>query len=58
MSDLVQFPGIVVKTEPPKRLPVECGTCGWTGIRKPGKLVWCPKCGSCAGFQPKEQHNG
>lgn len=34
-------------------LPVECGACGWTGKRKPGKLVWCPKCGECAGFQPE-----
>lgn len=33
-------------------LPVECGACGWTGKRKPGNLVQCPKCGGFAGFQP------
>jgi len=22
--------------------PVACGACGWTGRRKPGKLVVCP----------------
>ncbi|HET7412464.1 MAG TPA: hypothetical protein VFJ18_07350 [Pararhizobium sp.] len=30
---------------------VECGGCGWTGRRKPGNLVQCPKCGEFAGFQ-------
>lgn len=34
-----------------KRLRVECGACGWTGTRKPGSLVQCPKCGGFAGFQ-------
>ena len=34
------------------RLPVECGNCGWTGKRKPGNIVQCPKCGSFAAFQP------
>lgn len=32
-------------------LAVECGACGWTGRRKPGRAVWCPKCGALAGFQ-------
>lgn len=31
-------------------MPVECGACGWTGRRKPGRAVWCPKCGGLAGF--------
>lgn len=34
-------------------LQVECGACGWKGKRKPGKLVFCPACGSCAAFQPQ-----
>ena len=34
-------------------LPVECGACGWKGKRSAGKLVWCPKCGQCAAFQPE-----
>lgn len=33
-------------------LPVECGHCGWTGKRSPGKIVYCPYCGSPAAFQP------
>lgn len=33
-------------------LSVECGGCGWTGKRKPGNLVQCPKCGEFAAFQP------
>lgn len=33
-------------------LPVECGACGWTGKRKPGNPVTCPKCGAWAAFQP------
>lgn len=37
------------------RLPVECGACGWTGRRKPGNIVECPKCGSIAGFQINEK---
>lgn len=31
--------------------PVECGACGWMGKRKPGNIVWRPKCGALAGFQ-------
>lgn len=34
-----------------ERLPVECGACGWTGKRKPGNIVMCPKCGAAAAFQ-------
>lgn len=30
---------------------VACGSCGWTGRRKPGQIVTCPKCGAIAGFQ-------
>lgn len=35
----------------PSKQPVECGNCGWTGKRKPGNFVICPKCGSIAAFQ-------
>lgn len=35
-----------------ERLPVECGSCNWRGKRMAGKLVYCPKCGSQAAFQP------
>lgn len=31
--------------------PVECASCGWTGKRKTGKIVECPKCGEIAAFQ-------
>jgi hypothetical protein len=34
-------------------IPVACA-CGWTGKRKPGKLVTCPKCGSFAAYQVTE----
>lgn len=34
-----------------KALPVECASCGWTGKRKTGNLVFCPKCGKPAGFR-------
>ncbi len=30
--------------------PVECGACGWTGRRKTGNIVVCPKCSAIAGF--------
>lgn len=30
---------------------VVCGKCGWSGKRKTGKLVYCPKCSECAAFQ-------
>lgn len=30
---------------------VECGGCGWTGRRKPGNLVQCPRCGGVASYQ-------
>ena len=30
---------------------VECGGCGWTGKRKPGKVVECPDCGGIAAWQ-------
>jgi uncharacterized Zn finger protein (UPF0148 family) len=36
-------------------LTVQCVPCGWTGKRKAGKLVYCPKCGSPAAFQPTHQ---
>ena len=29
---------------------VVCASCGWQGRRKTGKLVDCPSCGRCAGF--------
>lgn len=32
-------------------LPVVCGACGWHARRKPGNIVWCPKCGEQAAFQ-------
>lgn len=35
-----------------KRIPVECGTCGWKSRRKPGNFVSCPRCGGIAAFQP------
>jgi ribosomal protein S27E len=35
-------------------LRVECGGCGWKSRRAAGKLVWCPKCGQCAAFQPEQ----
>ena len=31
--------------------PVACASCGWSGRRKPGKLVVCPKCGAWAAYQ-------
>lgn len=34
-----------------KLLKVECARCGWTGRRKAGNVVWCPKCGGAAAFQ-------
>jgi len=34
---------------------VECGGCGWTGKRKPGKLVQCPQCGGFASYQEATQ---
>ena len=39
-----------------ERLPVECGSCNWKGKRMSGKLVYCPKCGSLAAFQPLPTH--
>lgn len=30
---------------------VACAACGWSGKRKPGALVQCPKCGAFAAFQ-------
>lgn len=33
------------------RLPVECGSCGWKGVRATGNVVWCPKCNKPAAFQ-------
>jgi transposase len=34
-----------------KLSPVTCAACGWSGKRKPGKLVQCPKCGNWAAYQ-------
>jgi transposase len=34
---------------------VTCAACGWTGRRKPGKLVECPKCGAFAAYQDAPQ---
>lgn len=34
-----------------KALPVECASCGWTGKRKTGNPVFCPKRSKCAAFQ-------
>jgi len=34
---------------------VECGACGWTGRRKTGNVVMCPRCGKPAAFQPEQQ---
>lgn len=28
-----------------------CAVCGWTGRRKPGRVVTCPRCGSVGAFQ-------
>lgn len=36
-----------------ERLKVECGNCGWHSRRKPGKIVYCPKCGAPAAYQPQ-----
>lgn len=37
--------------QPTDCLPVACGACGWSGKRKPGAPVTCPKCGAMAAFQ-------
>lgn len=38
-----------------ERLPVICAKCGWTGRRKPGNIVQCPKCFGIAAFQPEKE---
>lgn len=30
---------------------VICGACGWTGRRKTGQIVVCPRCGGIAGYE-------
>jgi hypothetical protein len=39
--------------KPDMRLPVACGSCPWQSRRLPGNVVWCPKCGKPAAFQPE-----
>ena len=29
---------------------VVCATCGWTGRRKTGQIVVCPRCGGICGY--------
>lgn len=41
------------------RQKVECAGCGWTGKRKVGNVVTCPKCGAIAAFQmPTDRPGG